>query len=218
MNVTRQMVLVLTIVGVVSSLLMAASHTLTKPLIEQHKREELQQAIFDVLPEAKECEREGGQECQNIGTEELRVYKGLDAANEVVGYAFVAEGPGFQGAIQMMVGISPDLSQLFAMKVLAQVETPGLGARIAEETDKKDFFEQFAGLQAQGMDSVTTGSQKHPTTGETPNFIKSVKNEMPDEPNEIQAITGATISSKAVVSIMNQSLLKLKQILHSNKD
>ncbi|GAK58644.1 electron transport complex, RnfABCDGE type, G subunit [Candidatus Vecturithrix granuli] len=216
MNVTKQMVLVLTVVGVISSLLMAASDTLTRPLIEQHKREELQQAIFEVLPEAKECERDGGQECKNIGTDELRVYKGLNAANEIAGYAFVAEGPGFQGTIQMMIGISPDLSQLFSMKVLAQVETPGLGARIAEETDKKDFFEQFAGLQAQGMDSVSAGSQKYqgqPTTAEIPNFIQSVKNETPDEPNEIQAITGATISSKAVVSIINQSLFKLRQII-----
>ncbi len=218
MNITKQMVLVLTIVGACSSLLLAASYTLTKPRIEQHKQEELQKAIFEVLPDAKECERDANQECKNVGTDELRVYKGLDNQNEVVGYAFIAEGPGFQGNIRMMVGIAPELDTLFGMEVLEQVETPGLGARIAENTEKKDFYEQFAGLKL-ALDSINSVSKKTPATQTPPtpaegyNFITSVKNEIPDEPDEVQAITGATISSKAVVSIINRSLSELYAIV-----
>ncbi len=55
--------------------------------------------------------------------------------------------PGFQGAIQMMVGISLTYrKKLFAMLFQRVGDLPGPEARIAEETDKKDFFEQFAGI------------------------------------------------------------------------
>jgi Na+-translocating ferredoxin:NAD+ oxidoreductase RnfG subunit len=70
-----------------------------------------------------------------------------------------------------MIGLSADLNKISSIEVLEQVETPGLGNKITEEPFKK----QFKGLQ------------------NTP-VITWVKNEQPDQPNEIQAITGATIS------------------------
>ena len=221
-SVVKQMFAVLMLVGGISGLILAGTEKLTQPLIEKHKREELQKSIFVVLPNAKDCERNESNECKNIGTEEFRVYKGLNEQNEAAGYAFIAEGAGFQGKIRMIVGIDADVKTLLGMKVLEQVETPGLGAKIAEETPKEDFFEQFAGLKpVRTSDSLTSGSgQKKPATEEPQtteklpaNFIKYVKNEVPDEENEVQAITGATISSKAVVGIINQSLANLWNIV-----
>ena len=202
MSVVKQMFAVLMTVGVVSSLALAATYKFTQPRIEQNKRKELQDAIFVVLPGAKDCERNENNECKNIGTEEFEVYKGLNENKEPMGYAFVAEGPGFQGTIQMIVGIESDLDTLFGMKVLEQEETPGLGAKIAEETPKKDFPEQFVTL------AIPTSEK----AAEIANFILCVKGaEDPNVPNDVQAITGATISSNAVVSIINQSLVKLYQ-------
>lgn len=204
MSVVKQMFAVLVTVGVVSSLALAATYTFTQPRIEQNKREELQEAIFVVLPNAKDCERNADNECKNIGTEDFRVYKGLDEQENPIGYAFVAEGAGFQGTIRMIVGIESDLDTLFGMKVLEQVETPGLGAKIAEETPKKDFFEQFAKLAIPDTEKAA----------ENTNFILCVKGtEDPNVPNDVQAITGATISSNAVVSIINQSLVKLLEVV-----
>ena len=193
---------VLVTVGVVSSLALAATYTFTQPRIEQNKRKELQDSIFVVLPEAKDCERNANGECKNIGTEDFRVYKGLNEDKELIGYAFVAEGSGFQGTIRMIVGIEPDLDTLFGMKVLEQEETPGLGAKISEETPKKDFSEEFAKLKIPATEKAA----------KLADFILCVKgNEDPNIPNDVQAITGATISSNAVVSIINQSLMKLYQ-------
>jgi electron transport complex protein RnfG len=208
MSVVKQMFAVLVTVGVVSSLALAATYTLTQPRIEQNKREELQESIFVVLPDAKDCERNENNECKNIGTEEFEVYKGLNENKEPVGYAFVAEGSGFQGTIEMIVGIDSDLDTLFGMKVLEQGETPGLGAKIAEETPKKDFSEQFVKL-------AIPASEK---AAEIADFILCVKGvEDPNVPNDVQAITGATISSNAVVSIINQSLVKLLEVVKKDK-
>jgi electron transport complex protein RnfG len=204
MNVVKQMFAVLTVVGVMSSLVLAASYKFTKPRIEQHKLEELRRSIFVVVPEAKTYEE--------IGTAEFKVFKGLNEQSELAGYAFIAQGSGFQGTIRMIVGIAPDLKTLFGMRVLEQVETPGLGAKIAEDTAKKDFFEQFAGLQPDWtVDDAMTESQAAQMIAD---FLAYVKNLTPDDPNEIQAITGATISSAAVVKIVNQSLAKLEKQLN----
>jgi electron transport complex protein RnfG len=197
MNVVKQMFIVLIIVGTMSSLVLAASYTFTKPRIEQNKLEELQKSILIVLP--------GATTYEEMSAGALQVYRGVTENNETAGYAVIAEGPGFQGNIRMIVGINAAKDTLLGMRVLEQVETPGLGAKIAEETAKEDFFEQFAGLEPD-MSSVTGKSQETKALGA--NLIAYVKNVAPTEPNEVQAITGATISSKAVVEILNQSLEK----------
>ena len=198
MNVVKQMFIVLIIVGVMSSLVLAASYTFTKPRIEQHKLEELQQSILVVLPDATTYEE--------VSSGELQVYHGLTENNESAGYAVIAEGSGFQGKIKMIVGINAAKDTVLGMRVLEQVETPGLGAKIAEETEKEDFFEQFAGLK---LDMSSLSEKSAATEGPgTAELISYVKNVTPTDPNEVQAITGATISSKAVVEILNQSLVK----------
>jgi electron transport complex protein RnfG len=197
MSVVKQMFIVLIVVGVMSSLVLAASYTFTKPRIEQHKLEELKRSILVVLPDAKTYEE--------MSSGELQVYRGLTENNELAGYAFIAEGPGYQGKIRVMVGINAAKDTLFGIRVLEQVETPGLGAKIAEETEKEDFFEQFAGLKP---DRSSVSKKLQETESLVANLITYVKNVAPTEPNEIQAITGATVSSKSVVAILNQSLAK----------
>lgn len=217
-SVVKQMFIVLIVVGVVSGLVLAATEKLTLPLIQQHKQEQLQESIFEVIPEAKTYEE--------ISSGDFRVFKGLNEQQETVGYAFIAQGPGFQGTIRMIVGIDEDLDPLLGMEVLEQVETPGLGAKIAEETPKKDFAEQFEDLEPDWGDATTASSpQESPPAEEdqqvaetsAPQFITYVKNAVPDDPNEVQAITGATISSAAVVRIINESLVKLKNVVDAQQ-
>ncbi len=106
----------------------------------------------------------------------------------MLGYAFLAEGNGYQGTIKMIVGVDIDISEIKGMEVLESQETPGLGAEIAT----RDFRKKFDGLPLAHK-------------------IEYVKNKKPDKPYQIEAITGATISSKAVVKIINDGVVKLKE-------
>ncbi len=206
-SVVKQMFIVLMVVGAVSGMVLAGTEKLTRPLIEQHKQEELKQSIFEVIP--------GAETYEEVVSGDFRVFKGLNENNEVAGYAFLAEGPGFQGNIRMIAGIGADLETLLGMRVLEQLETPGLGAKIAEETPKQDFYEQFQGLDPEWTADDTI--QDEQGVANAADFLTYVKNQQPDDPNEIQAITGATISSAAVVEIMNTYLDLLEEKLTIEK-
>ncbi len=122
---------------------------------------------------------------------DMEVYKVYDYDKELVGYVVVNQGNGFQGPIRVIFGLSKDLQRITAIDVLEQVETPGLGTLITED----DFKNQFKNLLIVPM-------------------IEWVKGKPPSKDNEIKAITGATISSKATVQIINDGINKLKKRLN----
>ncbi len=121
---------------------------------------------------------------------DVTVFVGKDDNGETVGYAFIAEGAGYAGNISIMAGADKKLSELRGLYVMEQLETPGLGNRIAEDR----FQDQFKGVKISPQ-------------------IEYVKNKKPSKDNEIQAITGATISSKAVVDNLNKSIARIKKDL-----
>jgi electron transport complex protein RnfG len=119
--------------------------------------------------------------------EKSKIYRGLTKEGKTAGYAFVGEGGGYQGIIKMMIGISPDLQRLKGIIILENLETPGLGAKIVTD----EFRRQFEDLPVQKP-------------------IEYVQNKAPEEPNQIRAITGATISSRSVVNILNRTIADVK--------
>lgn len=177
-----KMIVVLTSTAILSGGVLASVYRVAHPLIEGNRLRELKKAIFIVLP--------GAVDYEEINKEGITIYKGIDRDGGEIGYAFVSEGPGFQGKIKMMVGLSTDMKTLTGMKVLEELETPGLGNRIEEE----EFQGQFKGLEIEPK-------------------IGYVKNKKPEKPYEIQAITGATISSRAVVEAINRDVKKVVSVL-----
>ena len=126
------------------------------------------------------------EEIKNAGFEVYRVFNEADSS---VGYSLVYSGNGFQGKIKLMIGLSDDINKINSIEVLEQSETPGLGTKILEPPYK----DQYNGL-------VTTPA------------IKLVKGVESSNPNEVQSITGATISSRAVVTIVNDGVAKLRAL------
>jgi len=114
---------------------------------------------------------------------ELTYFNCFDQRGKQIGTAIICRGNGYQGVIKMIVGVNADFTKFTGMTVLEQVETPGLGAKITDT----GFEQQFAGL-----------ATKPPIE-----YVKGVK---PEKQNQIQAITGATISSRAVVDIINKTV------------
>jgi len=122
-----------------------------------------------------------GKSFKRENIKELVVFKVKDKQGKLLGYSFLAEGNGYQGKIKMMVGINPGLENLLGIEIIESQETPGLGQEITND----DFKNQFKNLK-------------------TIPKITYVKNRKPTKTGEIEAITGATISSRAVVSILNK--------------
>ena len=124
----------------------------------------------------------------NVDTAKLdRIYAGYDAAGRSVGYAIIAAAPGFADVITLIYGYDAAGDRVIGMKVLENKETPGLGDRIVKDSA---FVAEFA-------DAATPlkGVKKGAGTGAK---------------NEVDLITGATISSRTVVAIVNKSLERMK--------
>lgn len=119
----------------------------------------------------------------------FEVYKVFDESNKFIGYSLAYEGNGFQGKIRLMAGLSEDLNKITSLQILEQTETPGLGTKVTEDP----YIGQYKNL-------VTSPK------------IEWVKGVPPSKPNEIQAVTGATISSKSVVAIVNDGVAKMKSL------
>lgn len=100
---------------------------------------------------------------------------------EVVGYVFETEAKGYGGTVQVMTGIDT-AGSITGVVILSHEETPGLGAN----AERASFTDQY--------------KQAVPENG-----ITLVKNKTP-EAGEVEALTGATITSRAVTDAVNAAI------------
>ncbi len=188
MNKSAKMVIVLTATAILSGGVLAYFDLFTSPIIAAYQSNELKNAIGVVLP--------GIISYDEKVINDTQFYLGKNKDGGLIGVAFLAEGNGFQSKIKILVGMNPEFTKIQRLKILQQAETPGLGTKIENDlTNKSDkfwFLNQFKDLK------VGTG-------------ITYVKNKKPSQEGEIQAITGATISSKSVVNILNDTIDKSRK-------
>jgi len=108
---------------------------------------------------------------------------------QIIGYAFPVGGAGFWGPIYGMVSVDPKADRILGIAFYKHSETPGLGARITEPW----FTKQFSGLPIFSV----AGDKK----------IFFLKPSGPGKGrNELDAITGATGTSRAVEAFVNRDL------------
>ena len=119
-----------------------------------------------------------------------RIYVGFADDGSALGVAAAAGEPGFQDVIRLIFGYDPGESAVLGMKVLESKETPGLGDKIEKDSS---FVAEFRGVQA-----PLVGVKAGKATGRE---------------NEVDMITGATISSQAIVDIINNRVEALSEPL-----
>ncbi len=191
-----RLVLTLAIAGLISGIAIIGIYESTLPTITANKARELREAVFKVLPGVSDMQQLVYRDGELVATEERRkdeqaVYGGYDREGDFVGYAIPAAGPGFQDTIGLLYGYAPNEQLVRGMEVLESRETPGLGDKIYKDAD---WVGSFSALSID------------------PNIV-AVKKGTSARPNEIDAITGATISSKAVVRIINEAHAEWSQRL-----
>jgi electron transport complex protein RnfG len=129
--------------------------------------------------------------------EERQVVVGKGASGAVVGYATIGEAQGYSSRIEVMVGVSADLSRVIHIKVLKQQETPGLGARMTERPASMSLWQAAASLVAGKKASEAPKAPRFQAQFDDKAFgeLEVVTGA---DAEGIAAMTGATISSRAV--------------------
>lgn len=183
---TPRLILTLAIAGLLSGLIIVGVYRATLPVIRANDARFLRQAVFEVVPGAQKMQRLVWDEdhlvpAAGVLGEEPSVYGAYDADDRFVGFAIPAEGPGFQDTIRLIYGFDPERERIVGMSILESRETPGLGDLIYKDLE---FVRQFRDLAVAPR-------------------VELVK-EAPTAPHQVDAITGATISSAAVVTIIGK--------------
>ncbi|NOY52743.1 MAG: RnfABCDGE type electron transport complex subunit G [Deltaproteobacteria bacterium] len=199
MRDTLKLVIVLGLFCILSAGILAKVYDVTKGPIAEAKAEEVRRAIKAVLPpynnkaDAEFVDKIIGKDGK--GNDIVRrVYIGKKDGN-VVGRAFLVVAPdGYGGPIEIMMGVNPK-GVITGIEIISLSETPGLGAKIS---------------------SVKTW----PGRGSGPGGLigKSLKNNLKvkRDGGEIDQITGATISPRAVVKAVKKGLEFYKREFREN--
>ena len=192
-----RLLLTLALAGAMSGWLVVSVYKLTLPAVQKHAAEQLRAAVHEVLKaparwdtlylvnDALSRTPPGKADLADIPT----AFVGFDASGKRVGVAITASEPGFQQLLTLMIGFDPQSGTLIGFKVLDQKETPGLGDKIERDSA---FGGQFAGRVVP---------------------LRGVRDRAGKPPSEVQTITGATISSRAVIRIINNAVARWRPLI-----
>ena len=165
---------------------LAAVYSVTQPRIEYLKDEALKASLREVVPAASEFIE------KNASTGES-YFVGVSHGRHV-GYAFTVYSEGYSSTIEILVGVDLE-GTVTGVKVLYQLETPGLGARIEEVRvgERRPWFtRQFAGKRGKDLNLMKSGGG-------------------------IDAITGATISSAAVSDGVREGVEDMMEVIKTDE-
>ena len=184
-----RLVMTLGVAGLVAGLALVGVYTVTKPRIDANKQKALQSAIKKVVPgstrflqlvwdgNALEADPAGK------GAASSSVYGAYDDSGAFKGYAIPGAAPGYADLVEVLYGYDPVKKVIIGLAVLESKETPGIGDKIFKDAG---FAKNFEALAVEPpVKAVPHGSKK--------------------SPNEIDAISGATVSSKAVGKAIRKS-------------
>jgi electron transport complex protein RnfG len=179
MTSTARMVLVLAGICCVAGLALAGVYEITKEPIAYQKKLDIIRSLEAVLPGSGIDPDAFFLEMTREDGEQVKVYRAKGEEGQVAGAAFQVVAPdGYSGKIFIMMGVRPE-GVLGGIEILSHAETPGLGSLI----EKEEWKGLFRGISL-----------------ETTNF------KVKKDGGDIDQITGATISPRAVTGAVEKGL------------
>lgn len=158
--------------------LLAVTNAVTKDAIAYQQELSAAESRQAVCPDAVDFEK------VEYDVQGVECYKALDKSGNLIGYAISSASRGYGGDVKVMTGVNAEDGSVIAINVYDNSgETPGLGVN----TSGEKFTSQFAGL------SSGTGVTVDKDAGKNPDSVA------------VDSVTGATISSRAVVDAVNQA-------------
>lgn len=194
-------------IAVLAGLLVVLVFQWTAPIIEENKRIAIEHAVSKVLPGAVTkrdflLTPQGVAPSIGKGFEAgEKIYVAYDQHGQMRGFALEAAASGYQDVIRILYGYDPTCQCVTGIKVLKMAETPGLGDKIAFDPA---FLKNFEALDARLNDQRDA----------LQNAIVTVKHGSKNQAWQIDAISGATISSNAIGRMINLSGQKIIPLIN----
>lgn len=193
-------------IAMLSGLLVVLVYQFTLPIIAENQRIATEKAVFRVVPGAVSkrdfVATQGGlvPATEAADEEGTTVYAAYGGDGKLVGVAFPGAAQGYQDTIKFLFGYDPHCQCVVGSKVLKSTETPGLGDKIDFDPA---FMKNFEALDAR-LNAAGDGLE---------NPIRAVKHGTKVNPWEIDAISGATISSAALGRALNASAQQVAPLI-----
>ncbi|MDX2505479.1 MAG: FMN-binding protein [Gammaproteobacteria bacterium] len=193
------MIITLGSVAMISGLLVVITWQLTLNPIRENQRIMIEKAIFQVIPGARSRQSytitDKGLE-KDLQKKGLQFYAVYNDQGQLLGVAAEAAAQGYADLVRLLYGYDHKCECIRGFSIIKMAETPGLGDKILTDNH---FLANFDALDAQLNYDQSALKQA----------IVTVKHGSKNNPWEIDAISGATITSKAVGKAINQGAQKL---------
>jgi electron transport complex protein RnfG len=199
------------LVATICGILIVAAYQLTLPAVTQNRKIALERAVFKLIPQAISLQgyyaSAGGvvPEQGTIPAGAVRFYAAFDAAGKLRGIAAEGTARGYADMVRVLYAYDPDCQCINGMGVVAMRETPGIGDKVYTD---RDFIANFSALDAKLNSDLSALA----------NAITTVKHGRKSQAWEIDAISGATITSRAIGKGINDSAQVLLPRLYPHVD
>ena len=206
----RKMLVAMVGIGLICAFLIVLTYEGTFSSIETNKAKALEKAIFKVIPDISKIKAFQLEEdlsfvpVVDVHTKKSLIYAGYDSSDQLKGIAIQANGQGYGEVLNVLYGYDPASQKIVGFYVLESKETPGLGDKIEKDVH---FLSNFNSLDAALSDDFS----------KIKNAIVTVKNGTKVNAWEIDGITGATISSRAVGNIISTSSDQWIPLIYKNQ-
>ncbi len=204
-----RMIRTLGLIAMLSGLVVVLVYQWTAPIIAENQRIATEKAVFEVVSGATWRKDfilgPAGPVAVESQTDQqgVTVYAGYDSEGHLRGIALPAAAQGYQDVVKLLYGYDPYCQCIRGIKVLKMTETPGLGDKIITD---ENFLRNFDALDA----SVDTAAS------ELNNSIVTVKHGTKQHPWQIDAISGATVTSNAVGKALNNSAQEMVPLIQKH--
>ena len=205
---TRAMLMALGLVAAICGLIIVVAYEASLGAVKENQRVAMERAIHKVLPGAAQTVAylalpNGG--IALAGSAEapdgaMPFHAVLDASGQLMGIAAEGMAKGYAGNVRIMFGYSPGCDCVVGFGVVSMQETPGIGDKILKDAN---FLANFKALDVRLAEDMKTLA----------NEVKTVKHGTKTQAWQIDAISGATVTSRAVGRAINDAAQALLPVL-----
>lgn len=189
------MIKTLGIVSAICGLIIVSAYQSTLKAVQNNKRIATERSIFKIFPRAQNIQAyvlENGAIEQSEDLPRSDFFAVYDNNNHFLGIAAQGQAKGYGDLVRLIFAYEPSCQCIRAIAVISMSETPGIGDKILTD---KNFLANFEHLDARLNADLSALA----------NAIVTVKNGTKENPWQIEAISGATITSRAVGKAINDS-------------